>query len=69
MLRIVPRNGPRVDRSYEHFPDDFELHLLQLALSILSGRLPGRRAKAEPSTCVRAAGEFWILGLGLRVVR
>ena len=29
MLRIVPHNVPRVGRSYEHFPDGFELHLLQ----------------------------------------
>jgi len=30
MLRIVPHTVPRVGRSYEHFPDGFELHLLQL---------------------------------------
>ena len=29
MLRIVPQTVPRVGRSYEHFPDGFELHLLQ----------------------------------------
>jgi hypothetical protein len=29
MLRIVPHTVPRVGRSYEHFPDGFELHLLQ----------------------------------------
>ena len=28
MLRIVPHTAPRVGRSYEHFPDGFELHLL-----------------------------------------
>ena len=28
MLRIVPHTVPRVGRSYEHFPDEFELHLL-----------------------------------------
>ena len=28
MLRIVPHTEPRVGRSYEHFPDGFELHLL-----------------------------------------
>ena len=27
MLRIVPHAVPRVGRSYEHFPDGFELHL------------------------------------------
>jgi hypothetical protein len=34
MLRIVPYTVARVGRSYEHFLDGFELHLLQ-ALSIL----------------------------------
>jgi len=29
MLRIVPHTVPRVSRSYEHFPDGFELHLLR----------------------------------------
>ena len=28
MLRIVPHTVPRFGRSYEHFPDGFELHLL-----------------------------------------
>jgi len=28
MLRIVPHTVPRVGRSYEHFPDGFELHLV-----------------------------------------
>ena len=27
MLRIVPHTVPRVGRSYEHFPDGFDLHL------------------------------------------
>jgi len=27
MLRIVPHTVLRVGRSYEHFPDGFELHL------------------------------------------
>ena len=31
MLRIVPHTAPRVGRSYEHFPDGFELHLLRQA--------------------------------------
>ena len=30
MLRIVPHTVPRVGRSYECFPDGFELHLLLL---------------------------------------
>ena len=29
MLRIVPHTVPRVGRSYEHFSDGFELHLLR----------------------------------------
>ena len=29
MLRIVPHTVPRVGRSDEHFPDGFELHLVQ----------------------------------------
>ena len=29
MLRIVPHTVPHVGRSYEHFPDGFELHLLR----------------------------------------
>jgi len=28
MLRIVPHTVPRVGRSYDPFPDGFELHLL-----------------------------------------
>jgi len=28
MLRMVPHTVPCVGRSYEHFPDGFELHLL-----------------------------------------
>jgi len=31
MLRIVPHTVPRVGRSYEHFPDGFEQHLLHAA--------------------------------------
>ena len=31
MLRIVPHTVPRVGRSYEHFPDGFELHLLPVS--------------------------------------
>jgi len=34
MLRIVPHTVPRVGRSYEHFPDGFELHLLPIQTSI-----------------------------------
>ena len=34
MLRIVPHTVPRVGRSYEHFPDGFELHLLPLRMHL-----------------------------------
>ena len=37
MLRIVPHTVPRVGRSYEHFPDGFELHLLQFQVSAYVG--------------------------------
>ena len=33
MIRIVPHTVPRVGRSYEHFPDGFELHLLAYTLA------------------------------------
>ena len=33
MLRIVPHTVPRVGRSYEHFSDGVELHLLPPALT------------------------------------
>ena len=33
MLRIVPHTVPRVGRSYENFPDGFELHLLRPLLT------------------------------------
>ena len=35
MLRIVPHTVPRVGRSYEHFPDGFELHLLHKIVNLL----------------------------------
>ena len=44
MLHIVPHTVPRVGRSYEHFPDGFELHLLP---SLGRGcALPPRRSLA-----------------------
>jgi len=39
MLRIVPLTVPRVGRSYEHFPDGFELHLLPFRSENLLGVL------------------------------
>ena len=35
-LRIVLVTVPRVSRSYGHFPDEFNLHLLQLSAYTLS---------------------------------
>ena len=43
MLRIVPHTVLRVDRSYEHFSDGFELHLLQK-----DGEVEWGKASAEP---------------------
>ena len=37
MLRIVPPTVPRVSRSDEHFPDGFELHLLQVLPDVYHG--------------------------------
>ena len=34
MLRSVPHTVPRVGRSYEHFPDGFELHLLHFGVKV-----------------------------------
>jgi hypothetical protein len=51
MLRIVPHNVPRVGRSYEHFPDGFELHLLQ-------GLSNCRAASREGSTSNRQEDNF-----------
>ena len=47
MLRIVPHTVPRVGRSYEHFPDGFELHLLRRVqgTSLTRNRTPPRTAK------------------------
>ena len=44
MLRIVPHRVPRVGRSYEHFPDGFELHPLQ---SGGEGKVEGGRLLGE----------------------
>jgi hypothetical protein len=43
MLRIVPLTVPRVGRSYEHFPDGFYLHLLQLTRILPVGSVPSDR--------------------------
>jgi hypothetical protein len=49
MLRIVPHTVLRVDRSYEHFSDGFELHLLQK-----DGEVEWGKAFAEPDQPVAA---------------
>jgi len=58
MLRIVPRTVPRVGRSYEHFPDGFELHLLR---HFSKGRTGVPRSKENPpppmATVHRALGK------------
>ena len=41
MLRIVPHTVPRVGRSYEHFPDGFELQLLRGGRHLLEEALLG----------------------------
>ena len=46
MLRIVPHTVPRVGRSYEHFPDGFELHLLQPCVQS-AGRMKGVRCRIQ----------------------
>ena len=46
MLRIVPHTVPRVGRSYEHFPDGFELHLLP---SLLSSAIAARLQRDRPA--------------------
>ena len=37
--RIVPHTVPGVGRQYEHFPDGFELHLLNLMLDLVGAVL------------------------------
>ena len=68
MLRIVPHIVPRVGRSNEHFPDGFELHLLNL--------LPKLKRLGEVLFCerqrlgglVQCAGfSIQVQGLGSRV--
>ena len=36
MLRILPHTVPRVGRSYEHFPDGFDRHLLPFSRLLAS---------------------------------
>ena len=46
MLSIVPHTVPRVGRSYEHFPDGSELHLLR---GFVQKYYPDRAADPGPS--------------------
>jgi len=54
MLRIVPHTVPRVGRSYEHFPDGFELHLLQASNTPL--HWAAGRGRADVVAMLLAAG-------------
>ena len=47
MLRIVPDTVPRVGRSYEHFPDGFELHFLGPGFLRLTPPRPCRRTQGS----------------------
>jgi hypothetical protein len=49
MLRIVPHTVPRVGRSYEHFPDGFELHLLPFPRFFFLSYRPTTPAGPAPS--------------------
>ena len=67
MLRIVPHTVPRVGRSYEHFPDGFELHLLLpglQAVSIDSGEVTRGEKKALRGTdrvlCITDFPELYV---------
>ena len=67
MLRIVPHTVPRVGRSYEHFPDGFELHLLhplgRFCLNVVgvardAGHTPMGPLYVETLTAAVDAGEL-----------
>ena len=47
MLRIVLYTVPRVGRSYEHFPDGFELHLLPAQVQVVLKAKPEADISAE----------------------
>ena len=59
MLRIVPHTVPRVGRSYEQFPDGFELHLLHVLPTLALLRV----------VTGEACFGFRISGFGLRIQR
>ena len=68
MLRIVPHTVPRVGRSYEHFPDGFELHLLPEPKEPQGYTRGSRAPQAESGPCqgsCRSRPPMW--GLGLKV--
>ena len=77
MLRIVPHTVPRVGRSYEHFPDGFELHLLRSAAEVLVGRatdttvISSRRGEAlqvNNLTFTIRTFDFYVKGVSLDYV-
>ena len=47
ILRIVPHAVPRVGRSYKHFPDGFELHLLTVSRFLGAAYLAARAVRAR----------------------
>ena len=48
MLRIVPHTVPGVGRSYEHFPDGFELYLLNFSRFLALSAPPVLTLPAAP---------------------
>jgi len=63
MLRIVPHTETRVDRSYEHFPDGFELHLLRQACTLVG------HAGAVNSVAISPDGKRVVSGSGDMTVK
>jgi len=66
MLRIVPHTVPRVGRSYEQFPDGFELHLLHVHISFqnwIAHKFEVPRLVASPTHITLVAG--WYRGASL----
>ena len=64
MLRIVPHTVPRVGRSYEHFSDGFELHLLPLSRKLHTRPQQLSSAPLKPTDLYRRQLESF---LGVRI--
>ena len=70
MLRIVPHTVPRVGRSYENFPDGFELHLLPRCLDLRTTTSQKRAAVPRRArSCSRLIDFVYHSTLGLRVIK